>query len=311
VALQYIGMRLFLAWGHGGMRLFLVSLQALQIRAQPAPAGAACITADGALFKCTGGANGAAKYDLTDFQTPPQLPVAGYYSLVDEDTHDYYIEGTGGLTTVTCGDPTVATPVAIQSWGGGEPPTIDNSCGAIGDYSTQACVEIAAAPAAPGAAGPPGPTGGLKCSYTGGSDGRTVDVSYMCDKVKYGVPAAAQVEGQDTAYTITFAGPAACPILSGGGMSGGTLFLILFPVAIVLYLGIGMGYNYKVREIRGIEMIPQLEYWKQVPGLVKDGCIFFWQQSVAAYEHFVKGRGTPSDRTLKQGLKSAEADDAT
>jgi hypothetical protein len=47
-------------------------------------------------------------------------------------------------------------------------------------------------------------------------------------------------------------------------MSWGTLFLILFPIAIGLYVGGGYYYNYKYKEMRGVDAVPQLEYWKQV-----------------------------------------------
>ena len=45
------------------------------------------------------------------------------------------------------------------------------------------------------------------------------------------------------------------------------------------YLAIGSFVNYKYREMRGVQMVPQLEYWKQLPGLVKDGCLFSKEQA--------------------------------
>ena len=59
--------------------------------------------------------------------------------------------------------------------------------------------------------------------------------------------------------------PAACP--SGGGAGGGgwgTPFLILFPVFTGLYIGGGFFYNYKYKELRGAEAVPQIAYWRQV-----------------------------------------------
>jgi len=40
-------------------------------------------------------------------------------------------------------------------------------------------------------------------------------------------------------------------------------------VGIVLYLGIGMGYMYKFKGARGKEMLPNQEFWKSLPGLIK------------------------------------------
>ena len=41
--------------------------------------------------------------------------------------------------------------------------------------------------------------------------------------------------------------------------------------------------NSQVRELHGMELIPHLSYWKQLPGLVKDGCVFSRGQSCKAY----------------------------
>merc|ERR1711871_852623 len=74
-----------------------------------------------------------------------------------------------------------------------------------------------------------------------------------------------------------------------GGLSDGSLFLILtFFVFLPLYLGGGMIYNYKVKEKRGIEMVPNLEFWRALPGYTKVGCIYSYGK---AKEFYAKLKG--------------------
>eukprot|EP00792_Barthelona_sp_PAP020_P004634 TRINITY_DN2251_c0_g1_i1.p2 TRINITY_DN2251_c0_g1~~TRINITY_DN2251_c0_g1_i1.p2 ORF type:complete len:240 (+),score=74.78 TRINITY_DN2251_c0_g1_i1:37-756(+) len=52
--------------------------------------------------------------------------------------------------------------------------------------------------------------------------------------------------------------------------SWGSFFLIVLVVAMGLYFGGGMGYNF-YKGKTGIEMVPQHEFWLELPGLVIDG----------------------------------------
>jgi len=70
---------------------------------------------------------------------------------------------------------------------------------------------------------------------------------------------------------------AACPLdftPSGaeGGLSDGSLFLILFLVFTILYFVGGFVFKTKKKGTSGIESIPNIDIWQQIPGLVKDGC---------------------------------------
>ena len=35
---------------------------------------------------------------------------------------------------------------------------------------------------------------------------------------------------------------------------------------------------YKAKEARGVEAIPNIEFWRSLPGLIKDGCVFSWSK---------------------------------
>jgi len=88
----------------------------------------------------------------------------------------------------------------------------------------------------------------------------------------------------------------------------GSLFLILAPIFIAVYVGAGYYYNFKYKDLRGVQAIPQIEYWKEVPGLVKDGCIFSYQQTRRGIKYLQEKQmgGAPADPALKQALANDE-----
>lgn len=57
----------------------------------------------------------------------------------------------------------------------------------------------------------------------------------------------------------------------GGGLSGGTEFLLIVFGGFALYLMVGMGLNYN-KGYRGADMVPNLDFWKNLPDYVKVGC---------------------------------------
>eukprot|EP00755_Sulcionema_specki_P014784 Sspe_Gene.57642::Locus_31615_Transcript_1_1_Confidence_1.000_Length_2221::g.57642::m.57642 len=64
------------------------------------------------------------------------------------------------------------------------------------------------------------------------------------------------------------------PPPSGGGSSacgGGCAFLIIFFVGGFVYFAAGTAFMYIKRDRRGVEAIPHVEFWKDVPFLVRDG----------------------------------------
>lgn len=60
----------------------------------------------------------------------------------------------------------------------------------------------------------------------------------------------------------------------GGGCAGGCVFLIVFFTGFFAYFAAGFAYNVVRMEKRGVEAIPQVEFWKDLPFLVKDGALF-------------------------------------
>jgi len=68
------------------------------------------------------------------------------------------------------------------------------------------------------------------------------------------------------------------------GCGGGCAFLIIFFCGGFTYFVAGALINYKKYEKRGVEAVPHLAFWKDLPFLVKDGVVFTVQKA--------RGRGT-------------------
>ena len=241
---------------------------------------------------------GATSFDLSGFKS--QM-TGQYFHAKDDQQHDYFFVPCGAIKSPAAqcpSQPQVPSPVAVQYWGGQTPPPTplpdDDTCAALGTVTSGQCSKNGTS---------------LECSYTGGGQGRSVTFVYQCSQSAGAQPTASQPDPSGMHYVITFSGPAACAMAGGGtgskGLSWGSLFLILFPVSVVVYLSAGCYYNYKYHEKRGIEMVPQLEYWKQVPGLVYDGCVFSYQQT-RAFITWVREKNAPADPTLKQALAESE-----
>jgi hypothetical protein len=71
---------------------------------------------------------------------------------------------------------------------------------------------------------------------------------------------------------------AGCPVeenfieRAAGGLGWGWTFVICFAVLLVLYCGCGIFYKIKKQGVTGIEAIPNIEFWRDFPTLVKEGC---------------------------------------
>ncbi len=70
---------------------------------------------------------------------------------------------------------------------------------------------------------------------------------------------------------VTAPQPAGAPAASGG-LSGGWWFIISLAIAITLYIGGGCFYNMKYNDLTGADACPNLQFWVEFPGLVRDGC---------------------------------------
>jgi len=63
---------------------------------------------------------------------------------------------------------------------------------------------------------------------------------------------------------------------SSHGLSGGWVFIIILSVVVPLYVAVGCVYKAKKLGASGIEMCPNIEFWRDLPSLLKDGIKFTW-----------------------------------
>eukprot|EP01104_Vermistella_antarctica_P021680 TRINITY_DN998_c0_g1_i1.p1 TRINITY_DN998_c0_g1~~TRINITY_DN998_c0_g1_i1.p1 ORF type:complete len:229 (-),score=40.35 TRINITY_DN998_c0_g1_i1:132-818(-) len=147
-------------------------------------------------------------------------------------------------------------------------------------------------------------TEGLGVQYGGGKDcgstPRQTTIYIKCGESQFKAISASEPKGS-CVYTITIESTAGCAasgsgsgsgsgvIPTGGGSTGGStgsssgsflgwfwgwLVIILFVLVVVVYLVAGGVYKFKVLEERGLEVVPNIDFWRDVPSLVKDGSVF-------------------------------------
>ena len=56
--------------------------------------------------------------------------------------------------------------------------------------------------------------------------------------------------------------------------SGGSIFLIIFFVGFFVYFVAGIIYKKKRYDAQGVDMVPNIDFWKELPFLVKDGVAY-------------------------------------
>lgn len=130
-------------------------------------------------------------------------------------------------------------------------------------------------------------TKGVKATFTNGDSCwmgtpqvRNVIINFDCDTDSNTFTI---VESPTCTFTITMKTKKACQGGGGGGggggspssgTSGGTVFLIIFFVAVPLYIIAGCIYKSRKLGTSGKESCPNYDFWKEVPGYVKDGFRF-------------------------------------
>ncbi|XP_013390628.1 cation-dependent mannose-6-phosphate receptor isoform X1 [Lingula anatina] len=121
------------------------------------------------------------------------------------------------------------------------------------------------------------PTRGLEIHYTAttGFTQRESFVQLICDM---GTEGSLTAKGEDPAgsaqYYMTLTSKYACPGVSGGGISAGSVLLIVFFSLVVVYILAGMAVMKFGKGAAGRELIPNYSFWKGLPFLIRDGIMF-------------------------------------
>jgi len=154
-----------------------------------------------------------------------------------------------------------ATAIACQQWNPSDPVNGKASMGAATSQQYESA------------------TNGVILQYNGGdgSPARETEIDFICDpNAGIGQPAY-KSEGPTHHYVFTWNTAYACPVGSTGskgGLSVGSILLIVLLVLVVVYLIGGILFNKFRRQLGGIELIPNVTFWSSIPGLVKDGVLF-------------------------------------
>lgn len=240
----------------------------------PAPVGS---------VPCSFQASSTVNYDLRPlrgYQLPAIAGSGGSQMYVSICSAPHRSGGKSGCTqsecpasTCTCHD-----PAGVDLWTGSQ-----QDCAATGSLATGVWQLKT----------PGDLTGGVMVHYDHGDgnspsgEKRSMTLVFACDAGVDHAETLHAVEEPPLRYTVTVASRHACAI-TPQPLSWGWLTIIFSAVALVLYLGIGIGYNIRYRGEEGLDVIPQWHYWQQLPGLVKDGAVFSWTHG-RSFAHHARG----------------------
>lgn len=178
----------------------------------------------------------------------------------------WYINPCSNTVHICEGDP--ATAPAVENYDHGQPYACFN-LGAPVSRSTGAWAKLG---------------DGVTVTYTGGDTcysktppgSYDVTLNFHCKSGEEG--ALETVRQGDTAciFVAEFYTKHACGGGGSGSGVGGWVFNGIVLIGLFLYFAIGFGYNFKAKDLRGKEAIPNHEFWSGLPGLVIDGCKYTW-----------------------------------
>lgn len=114
---------------------------------------------------------------------------------------------------------------------------------------------------------------GDDCTVHGQKKPREAVIFFPCNEdVKVG-----SISVQETAtctYVFNIPTKYSCP--GHSGMSAGWMFVAFLFFGSIIYIVLGVLYNRFRHNATGIEAFPNIEFWKDLPSLVRDGIMFTW-----------------------------------
>jgi len=127
---------------------------------------------------------------------------------------------------------------------------------------------------------------GFTVHYSGGDNGRTSDLTYQCGGTTTPAFSGTPYEEPTLDYHLTLKTTYGCasgtptppgppsPPGGGGGFDYGWIFVIIVLAGLALYFVVGAVVKKFVFHAEGVEIIPQNEFWMDLPFLIKDGFMF-------------------------------------
>lgn len=120
---------------------------------------------------------------------------------------------------------------------------------------------------------------GDDCIVRGMKKPRESIIFFPCDPSAGKMGSITVQETTTCTYVFTIPTELACG--GSAGMGSGWLFVLLTFLCGVAYFGLGYVYNHYKCGKNGAEAIPNVEFWKDLPALVKDGCVFTYAKTSA------------------------------
>ncbi|XP_076469960.1 cation-dependent mannose-6-phosphate receptor-like [Babylonia areolata] len=106
-------------------------------------------------------------------------------------------------------------------------------------------------------------------------------VTFVCDPVaKVPLLEATGGDGTHTTFFFRLTTQCACPngcvrgTSGSSSLSAGSVFLIVFFVVLFVYLTGGVLINRICHQATGLEMVPNINFWRSLLGHAQDGCLF-------------------------------------
>ncbi|XP_070565874.1 cation-dependent mannose-6-phosphate receptor-like isoform X2 [Ptychodera flava] len=118
--------------------------------------------------------------------------------------------------------------------------------------------------------------GKLAIQYAGVTGGitRTSTVNLVCGQGETTFIAFGEDQEQPTFYNFELKSPECCAKAGSSGLSAGTILCIIFLCLVSVYLIGGVLYLKFVKHEEGVNLIPNGEFWMELPALIKDGFLF-------------------------------------
>lgn len=118
---------------------------------------------------------------------------------------------------------------------------------------------------------------GISLNHTGGDEKRSTEFVMAC--AKKSTPPTTETESPQLSYHFLYPNPFACHVIpgygsGGGGIGGVAIFDIIIVCSLAAFIIFGSLYNWKAKGLSGVEVIPLKDFWKEIPSLCKDGCLF-------------------------------------
>eukprot|EP01091_Cochliopodium_minus_P004011 TRINITY_DN13934_c0_g1_i1.p1 TRINITY_DN13934_c0_g1~~TRINITY_DN13934_c0_g1_i1.p1 ORF type:complete len:267 (-),score=58.26 TRINITY_DN13934_c0_g1_i1:63-833(-) len=120
--------------------------------------------------------------------------------------------------------------------------------------------------------------GGEKCTLANKVIERQTTIILTCDSSVKTFSTPVVSEPTPCHYQIAFSSQHACPDGKLGGIDGGWIFVIIVLVGLALYFIIGIIIKIVVYKASGKDILPNADFWTELPSLIKDGFVFLFDK---------------------------------